>query len=76
MKTARKLPSVTKRFYRPEQSLCFACQSHLRRAVTLSERTVITLQGAIKVVSVFSHRVRWLKAIPGSQKWPSAGRKH
>jgi transposase len=50
MKTARKCPLVKKRFYRPEQSLCPECQSHLRRAVTLSERTVITLQGAIKVV--------------------------
>ncbi len=50
MKTARKFPLVKKRFYRPEQSICPECQSHLRRAVTLSERTVITLQGAIKVV--------------------------
>lgn len=50
MKTARKFSLVTKRFYRPEQYVCPECQSHLRRAVTLSERTVITLQGAIKVI--------------------------
>lgn len=50
MKTARTFSHVTKHFYRPEQSFCPECQRHLRRAVTLSERTVITLQGAIKVV--------------------------
>ena len=50
MKKARQLSSVTKRFYRPEQSICPACQNRLRRAVTLSERTVITLQGVIKVI--------------------------
>jgi transposase len=50
MKTARKFPLVKKRFYRPEQYVCPECQSHLRRAVTLSERPVITLQGAINVV--------------------------
>jgi hypothetical protein len=30
--------------------MCPACQNRLRRAVTLSERTVITLQGVIKVI--------------------------
>jgi hypothetical protein len=50
MKTARTFSLVTTHFYRPEQSVCPTCQRHLRRAVTLSERTVITLQGAIKVV--------------------------
>lgn len=50
MKTARTFSHITTHFYRPEQHLCPECQRHLRRAVTLSERTVITLQGAIKVV--------------------------
>ncbi|GAC1353879.1 MAG: hypothetical protein NVSMB38_30580 [Ktedonobacteraceae bacterium] len=50
MKTVRTFSHVTQHFYRPEQSFCPECKSHLRRAVTLSERTVITLQGAIKVV--------------------------
>jgi len=50
MKTVRKLPSVTKRFYRPEHSVCPECQRRLRRAVTLSERTIITLGGVIKVI--------------------------
>lgn len=50
MKTARKLSLVPRRFYRPDQHLCPECQSSLRRAVILSERTVITLQGALKIV--------------------------
>lgn len=50
MKTTRKLSLVTKRFYRPDEYLCSECQSHLRRAVTISERTVITFQGALKIV--------------------------
>ncbi len=50
MKTARTFPLVITHFYRPEQYVCPTCHRHLRRAVTLSERTVITLQGAIKVV--------------------------
>jgi len=50
MKTTRKFSLVTKRFYRPEQVVCPACQRRLRRAVTLSERTIITLDGVIKTV--------------------------
>src|ERR1700676_2741747 len=50
MKKARNLPTVSRRFYRPEQSVCPECQRRLRRAVTLSERTIITLGGAIKVI--------------------------
>mgnify|MGYP001208124975 CR=1 FL=1 len=50
MKKARELSTVTKRFYRPEQSVCPECQKRLRRAVTLSERTVITLGKVIKVI--------------------------
>lgn len=50
MKKAREFSAVTKRFYRPEQSVCPACHRQLRRAVTLSERTIITLGAVIKVV--------------------------
>jgi len=50
MKKARKLPAVSRRFYRPEQYVCPECQRRLHRAVTLSERTIITLQGVIKVI--------------------------
>jgi hypothetical protein len=50
MKRARKFAQVSRRFYRPEQSHCPVCQRRLRRAVTLSERTVITLDEVIKLV--------------------------
>ncbi|SRR6266700_1190794 len=50
MKPARKFAQVSRRFYRPEQSHCPICQRRLRRAVTLSERTVITLEEIIKLV--------------------------
>src|SRR5947208_5739704 len=50
MKPARKFAQVSRRFYRPEQSYCPVCQRRLRRAVTLTERTVITLEEVIKLV--------------------------
>ena len=50
MKPARKIAHVSRRFYRPEQYHCPVCQRRLRRAVTLSERTVITLEEVIKLV--------------------------
>src|SRR5260370_41753879 len=50
MKPARKFAQVSRRFYRPEQSHCPVCQGRLRRAVTLTERTVITLDEVIKLV--------------------------
>ncbi len=50
MKTVRSYPTLTRRFYRPEQYVCPECQHHLQRAVTLSERTVITLTDVIKLI--------------------------
>jgi hypothetical protein len=50
MKTVRSYPTLTRRFYRPEQYVCPQCQRHLQRAVTLSERTVITLTHVIKLI--------------------------
>src|SRR5512135_67669 len=50
MKPARKFVQMSRRFYRPEQTHCPVCQRRLRRAVTLSERTVITLEEVIKLV--------------------------
>src|SRR5260221_10110456 len=50
MKPARKFAQVSRRFYRPEQTHCPVCQKRLRRAVTLSERTVIRLEEVIKLV--------------------------
>jgi hypothetical protein len=50
MKTVRSYPTVTRRFYRPEQYGCPQCQRHLQRAVTLWQRTVITLTEVIKLI--------------------------
>src|SRR3989441_3047206 len=50
MKAARKFAQVSRQFYRPEQSHCPLCQRRLRRAVTLTERTVITLEKVIKLI--------------------------
>lgn len=50
MKPTRTFPQVSRRFYRPEVYHCSDCQKRLRRAVTLSERTVVTLQEVIKLV--------------------------
>src|SRR6266567_7817920 len=50
MKPARKFAQMSRRFYRPEQSRCPVCQRRLRRAVTLTERTVITLDEVINLV--------------------------
>src|SRR5258706_14871813 len=50
MKAARKFTQVSRRFYRPECYHCPVCQKRLRRAVTLSERTVVTLKEVIKLV--------------------------
>src|SRR6266566_1992689 len=50
MKPARKIMHVSRRFYRPEQYHCPDCHRRLRRAVTLTERTVITLEEVIKLV--------------------------
>src|SRR5712691_626669 len=50
MKPAKKFTQVSRRFYRPEQYRCADCQRRLHRVVTLSERTVITLDEVIKLV--------------------------
>lgn len=50
MKAAKQFAQVSRRFYRPEQTHCPVCEKRLRRAVTVTERTVITLEGVIKVV--------------------------
>jgi hypothetical protein len=50
MKHAKTYKNVTKRFYRPEIRKCLECQKPIKRAVTLSQRTVVTLEEVIKVV--------------------------
>ncbi len=50
MKPAKQFAQVSRRFYRPEQRHCPVCEKRLRRAVTLTERTIITLEEVIKLV--------------------------
>ena len=49
MKHSRSYPSVVRRWYRPVEHECSECHRRLREAMTLSRRTVITLQGVIKL---------------------------
>lgn len=49
MKHARSYPHMIKRWYRPTEHICPECQSTLREALTLTRRTVITLQAVIKL---------------------------
>src|SRR5512142_719062 len=49
MKHARSYPQVIRQWYRPVEHECPQCHRRLREAMTLSRRTVITLQGVIKL---------------------------
>src|SRR5438132_13358516 len=48
-KQPRAYAAVTRRFYRPEMTSCPTCQTPLRRYATLSQRTVITLDGPVRL---------------------------
>src|SRR5256885_10567944 len=49
MKRRRSYPNVMRRWYRPIEHECPNCHRSLRQAMTLTRRTVITLQGVIKL---------------------------
>jgi hypothetical protein len=49
-KQPREYVVVTRRFYRPEVTVCLTCQTPLRRYATLSQRTVITLDGPVRLI--------------------------
>ncbi len=49
MKHCRSYPTVMRRWYRPVERECPECHRRLREAMTLSKRTVITLNGVIKL---------------------------
>lgn len=49
MKKAKSYAQIIRRFYRPELTTCPGCHSRLRRASTLSQRTVVTLTEVIRV---------------------------
>ena len=39
-----------RRFFRAELTVCPTCQTRLRRYATLSKRTVITLDGPVRLI--------------------------
>jgi hypothetical protein len=49
-KQPRVYAAVIRRFYRPEMTICPTCQTPLRRYATLSQRTVITLDGPVRLI--------------------------
>jgi hypothetical protein len=52
MKHSRSYQEVTRRWYRPVEHRCPECGRTLREALTLTRRTVITLEGVIKLTHV------------------------
>jgi hypothetical protein len=49
-KQARVYGQVSRRYFRPEITMCPTCQRGLQRYATLSERMVITLDGPLKLI--------------------------
>ena len=52
MKHSRSYQEMTRRWYRPVEHACPECGRTLREALTLTRRTVITLEGVIKLTHV------------------------
>lgn len=50
MKRVKSYTSVQRRWYRPAERECAVCHRPLRQAMTLSRRTVVTLQAVIKLI--------------------------
>src|SRR5438270_9384772 len=50
MKRSRTYPEVSRHWYRPNEHQCPVCQRTLRQAMTLTRRTVITLEGVIRLI--------------------------
>jgi len=49
-KQARVYTKLTTHYFRPEVTACLTCQTRLQRHATVSERTVITLQGPFRLI--------------------------
>ena len=49
MRHSRSYPNLIRRWYRPVEHECLSCHRTLREAVAVSRRTVITLEGVIKL---------------------------
>jgi hypothetical protein len=50
MKRSRTYPQVSRRWYRPSEHKCLVCQRTLRQALTLTRRTVIMLEGVVRLI--------------------------
>ncbi len=50
MRTAKVYPHITKQIFHPEITTCLSCGTRLRRYATVSTRTVVTLDGVLRVV--------------------------
>lgn len=50
MRTTKVYPTVTKQIYHPEITTCPTCGRRLRRFTTIAQRTVVTLDGVLRVV--------------------------
>lgn len=50
MRTAKVYPTVTKQIYHAEITTCPSCGSRLRRFSTVSQRTVVTFDGVLRIV--------------------------
>ncbi|HET7638493.1 MAG TPA: hypothetical protein VFK47_07100 [Ktedonobacteraceae bacterium] len=50
MRTKKSYPHAIKRIFRPEIMHCLTCQTRLRRCLTISQRTVVTLQQIVRVI--------------------------
>ncbi len=50
MKRSRTYPQLSRRWYRPSEHECPVCQRTLRQAMTLTRRTVITLEGVVRLI--------------------------
>jgi hypothetical protein len=50
MKRRRSYEHVTRRWYRSAEHECTVCGRTLRQALTLTRRTVITLEGVIRLI--------------------------
>ena len=50
MRTKKSYVQTIKRIYRPEITHCLSCQTRLRRCLTISQRTVVTLQEVVRVI--------------------------
>jgi hypothetical protein len=50
MRRTKVYPNVTKQIYHPEITACLTCGRRLRRSTSLAQRTVVTLDGVLRVV--------------------------